>query len=186
MVGLSGLWMPIVLSAVAVFIGSSLIHMVFKWHNGEYKAPPNQDALSDAMRPFNIPPGEYFLPFPADMKDMGSAEFKARVEKGPNVLMTVRPNVVVGLGKMLGLWFVYSLVVSLFAAYVTGRTLAPGTSYLTVFRVSGSVAFAGYALAHWQYWVWWSKGLRSTITNTIDGLIYALLTAGVFGWLWPH
>ena len=152
MVGLSGLWMPIVLSAVAVFIGSSIVHMVIKWHNTEYKPVPNQDAVGDALRGFNIAPGEYMLPFPADMKEMGTPEFKARLERGPNIMMNVRANEMSSMGKMLGWWFVYSLVVSVFTAYLTGRTLGPGTEYLRVFRVSGTVAFAGYALAHWQYW----------------------------------
>jgi hypothetical protein len=186
MVGLSGLWMPIVLSAVLVFVASSLIHMVLGWHKGEYAQPPGEQAIADAIRAAKVPPGEYIMPYAGDMKTMSTPEFKARLEQGPNVLMTVHPPGASGMGKMLALWFVYSLVVSVFAAYVAGRALGQGADYLHVFRFAGVTAFAGYGLAHWQYWVWWSKSTRSTITNTLDALIYALLTAGAFGWLWPR
>jgi hypothetical protein len=186
MVGLSGLWMPIVLSAVAVFIASSLIHMVIGWHRGEYVAVPNQDAVGDALRPFNIPPGEYHMPWASDMKAMGTPEFQDRIKRGPNLTMLVRPNEMGNMGKMLAQWFVYTLVVSVFAAYLTGRALGQGAEYMTVFRFAGAAAFTGYVLALWQFYVWFGKSLRYMITSSIDGLIYALLTAGIFGWLWPR
>ena len=85
----------------------------------------------------------------------------------------------------MGQWFVYSLVIAVIVAYVTGWTRAPGAPYLEVFRVSGTVTFCCYSVAHWQNWIWWGKGTRFTLTNTGDGLIYALVTAGTFGWLWP-
>ena len=36
MVGLAALWLPILLSAVIVFVASSLIHMVSGWHKSDY------------------------------------------------------------------------------------------------------------------------------------------------------
>ena len=186
MVGLSALWMPIVLSAVFAWIASSLVHMVLKWHNNEYKAPPNQDALADAMRPFNLTPGEYMMPRPANMQEMSTPEFIEKRRKGPVALITVLDGGPPSMGKQLGLWFVLMLVISGFTAYIAGRTLGFGTPYLKVFRVVGAVAFASYAFGHWQYFIWWGKGLRSTITNSLDGLIYALVLAGTFGWLWPR
>ena len=89
------------------------------------------------------------------------------------------------MGKLMGQWFVYSLVVAVIVAYLTSRTRAPGAPYLEVFRVSGTVTFCCYSVAHWQNWIWWGKGTRFTLTNTIDGLVYALVTAGTFAWLWP-
>jgi hypothetical protein len=186
MIGLSGLWMPILLSAVGVFIASSLIHMVFNWHASENPAPPNADALGDAIRPFNIPPGEYSMPRASSMKEMGTPEFIEKMKRGPVVMMTVLPNGPINMGRNLTLWFIYTLAISVFVAYVTGRTNGWSADYLTVFRVAGSVAFAAYALGVWQAWIWWGKGMRGTLTATLDGLIYALLTAGIFGWLWPR
>lgn len=185
MVGISGLWIPIVVSAVVVFVMSSLIHMVFQWHKGEYASVPNQDAVADALRPFNIPPGEYHMPWVGSMKEMETPDFQARIKRGPNMTLMVRANEPVNMGRSLGLWFVYCLAVSVFVAYVTGRTNFQGAEYLGVFRVAGAVAFASYVLALWQQWVWFGKSLRYMLTTTLDGLIYALLTAGVFGWLWP-
>lgn len=186
MVGLSGLWMPIVLSAVAVFIVSSLIHMVLGWHAAENPAPPNQEALGDAMRPFNLMPGDYSMPRAGSMKEMGSPEFTEKLKKGPVLLMTVLPSGPFSMGRNLSLWFVYSLVIGVIAAYVAGRTHGIGADYLSVFRIVGTVSFAAYALGTWQNWIWWGKSLRPTLTATLDGLIYALVTAGMFGWLWPR
>jgi hypothetical protein len=118
------------------------------------------------------------------MKEMGSPEFQAKVARGPRVMLTVLPagN---SMPRNLALWFVYSLAVALFAAYIAGTMLAPGAEYMSVFRVTSTVAFAGYALALWQNWIWYSRSLGYTLRTTIDGLIYGLLTGGAFGWLWP-
>lgn len=186
MTGLHVLWMPMLLSAVAVFIVSSLIHMFFGYHKNDFAEAPNQDALADAIRPFNIPPGDYMIPRPADMKEMGSPEFKAKAERGPKLIFTVLPNGVTPMGPTLGLWFVYSLVISAFAGYVASRALGPGANYLHVFRFVGAAAFLGYAGALWQATIWYGKSLGTTVRGTIDGLIYACLTAGMFGWLWPR
>ena len=61
--------------------------------------------------------------------------------------------------------------------------LSADAAYVTVFRLTSTVAFAGFAI--WQNWIWYSRSLGYTIRTTIDGLIYALLTGGAFGWLWP-
>lgn len=140
----------------------------------------------NALRPFGIAPGDYMLPRPDNMKDMQSAEFKERIMKGPKVIMTVLPPGMWGMGRNLGLWFAYLLVVNTFAAYVTGRALAPGADYLHVFRFVGATAFLGFSLALWQMWVWYQRSLGTTIRSTIDGLIYALVTAGIFGQFWPR
>jgi hypothetical protein len=184
MVSLTNLWMPIVLSGVLVFIASSIIHMALGWHNGDFKKFPSEDAVLDALRPFNLPPGDYVAPRPAGIKEMGSPEFQAKVARGPRVMVGVLPAAN-SMPRNLALWFVYSLVVAVFAGYVAGTTLGPGTEYMTVFRLTSTVAFAGYALALWQNWIWYSRSIGYTVRTTIDGLVYALLTGGAFGWLWP-
>lgn len=126
------------------------------------------------------------MPRAGSMKEMGEPAYLEKVKKGPVIFMTVRPNEMNFMGKQLGLWFVYCLVVSVFTAYVTGRALGQGAEYMAVFRIAGTVAFASYVLALWQGWIWWGKSLRYMLTSSADGLIYALLTAGAFGWLWPR
>lgn len=185
MTTLGALWLPIVLSSVLVFIASSLLHAVLNWHKSEYPPVPNEDEVQAALRPFAIPPGDYMMPRAADMAQMQTPEFKAKMERGPVAVLTVFPNGVVGMGRTLALWFVYVFVVSFFAAYVTGRALGPGAAYMDVFRVVGVTAFIGYSLALWQMTIWYRRDWRTTLRATVDGLIYGLLTAGVFGWLWP-
>jgi len=101
-------------------------------------------------------------------------------------VMTVLPNGPMGMGKNLTQWFLYSVVVGVFGAYVAGRALPPGAAYLSVFRFVGVTAFLAYAAALWQMSIWYRRAWITTIKATVDGLIYGLLTAGTFGWLWPH
>lgn len=186
MVPLTALWLPILLSAVIVFVASSVIHMASPWHKNDYPKAPNEEGLRAALRPLAIPPGDYMVPRPTSREEMGTAEFKEKVNQGPNLILTVLPNGPWSMGRNLGLWFAYLLVVSVFAAYVAGRTLPPGTPYLGVFRIVGATAFLGYAGALWQMSIWYRRAWGTTVKATIDGLIYALLAAGVFGWLWPR
>jgi hypothetical protein len=186
MVGLTTLWLPILLSAVVVFLASAVIHMMTPWHKGEYPGVPDEDGVMNALRPFAIPPGDYMVPRAGSMEAMKAPGFIEKQRQGPVLIMTVLPNGPWTMGKALTSWFLYSIVVSLFAAYLTSHAVPAGASYLEVFRFIGATAFAGYALALWQIQIWYHRALRSTVTATIDGLLYACLTAGVFGWLWPQ
>ena len=77
-------------------------------------------------------------------------------------------------------------MVGFFAAYVAGHALPAGAYYLRVFQIVGVTTFVGYALALWQQSIWYGRSWGTTLRTSIDGLVYALLTAGVFGWLWPR
>jgi len=186
MTGLHSLWLPILLSSVIVFAASSLIHMVLPWHKNDYPKMPNEDKVMDALRPLAIPPGDYMVPRPSSREALRSPEFLEKMNKGPVMMVTVMPNGMMAMGRSLAMWFVYLLVVGLFSAYVAGRALPPGAAYLHVFRFAGTAAFLGYSLALWQMSIWYRRAWSTTIKATIDGLIYALLTAGTFGWLWPR
>ena len=186
MTSLYALWLPILLSAVLVFIVSSIIHMALPWHKDEYPKVPNEDRVMDALRPFAVPPGDYMVPRASSMEEMRSPEFGERMKRGPVMVLTVMPNAPMAMGKSLVLWFFYSLVVGLFAAYVAGRALPGGAPYLRVFQFVGATAFIGYSAALWQMSIWYRRAWSTTIKATVDGLIYALLTAGMFGWLWPR
>jgi len=185
MVPVMSLWLPTLLSAVVAFLLSSLIHMLLKYHQSDFDMVPKEDEVMDALRPFNIPPGNYAIPRAGSMEAMKSPEFIEKANKGPVGFMTVFPNGVPAMGASLIKWFIYCIVVSAFAAYVGGRALGPGAEYLSVFRFVGTTAFIGYSLALWQNTIWYKTKLSTTIKNTFDGLVYALFTAGVFGWLWP-
>jgi hypothetical protein len=171
---------------VIVFVASSVIHMTPLWHKNDYPKVPNEDRVMDALRPLAIPPGDYMLPRPTGTAEMKSPEFAEKIRRGPNVILTVLPNAAWSMGRNLGLWFAYLVVVGIFAAYVAGRALPPASPYLQVFRFAGVAAFLGYAVALWQMSIWYRRSWSLTVKATVDGLIYALLTAGTFGWLWPR
>jgi hypothetical protein len=183
MVSLLDLWLPILLSAVLEFLASSVIHMALRWHASDFKKLTAEDAVMDALRPFDLPPGDYAAPLPESMAHMSSPEFKTKQAHGPNFTLTV----VAGdsIGRNLAKWFVYCVVVAVFAAYVAALVVPAGAPYMTVFRIASTVSFVGYTLAVWQGWIWFSRSLSATIRTTIDGLVYALLTGGAFAWLWP-
>ena len=95
------------------------------------------------------------------------------------------PNGEMSMSTNLVQWFIYSVVVSVFAAYVTGRSMGPGANYLQVFQIAGCVTFMGYWLALPQNSIWWKRNWAWTFKSAVDALIYAGLTGGTFGWLWP-
>jgi hypothetical protein len=139
----------------------------------------------DALRKLGVPPADYCFPKPDSAKAMKDPAFREKWSKGPAGLMTVIPSGPPSMAKNLVLWFLYSVVVGIFSAYIAGRALQPGAHYLSVFRFAGCTAFIGYSLALWQGTIWYHRAWTTTLKTNIDGLIYGLLTAGVFGWLWP-
>jgi hypothetical protein len=186
MVPVMSLWVPILLSAVIVFVASSILHMVLPWHRGDFSRMNKEDDVLDALRRAGVAPGDYLAPFagsPAAMKDPAFIE---RCKKGPRIVMTLMPGSDLSMAKPLTLWFLFCIVVNLFAGYIASRALAPGVHYLEVFRFVGASAFMGYALGYLPNSIWYGRRWSTTIKVVIDGLIFALLTAGTFGWLWPR
>lgn len=186
MVSLSALWLPIILSAVAVFFVSAVLHMVLPYHFNDYGKVPSEERVMAALQGANITPGDYALPHAASPKEMSTPEFTEKRNRGPVVFMTVFPSPPPPMSRHLTLWFLLALAVSLMAAYVASRAVGPGAPYLDVFRFSGTSAFLAYAVGGWQESIWYGRSWSTTLKNTFDGLVYALATAGMFGWLWPN
>ena len=186
MTSLAALWLPILLSAVLVFLASSVINMATPWHKHDYRKVPDESRFQDAVRPLGLTPGGYMVPRAMSGAEARSAEFTARMQQGPVVIMSVLPSGAYKLGRNLAQWFLYLVVVSLFAGYIASRALPAGADYPSVFRFVGTSAFLAYALALWQDSIWYGRSWSVTFRATVDGLLYALLTAGVFGWLWPR
>lgn len=185
MVQLTALWMPILVSAVFVFIALALIHMIPGWHQGDMMAVPAEDKVMETLRSLNVQPGEYRFPYGNTTKEMEAPAFVEKMKTGPVGTMLIRPSGELNMGKMFGLWFVYSVFIAVLAAFITGHTQGPGTPFVGVFCVSALVAFSCYSVAHWQNWIWWGKSTRFTLTYSVDGLVYAIVTGATFGWLWP-
>jgi hypothetical protein len=186
MVSISSLWLSILISSVLVFFMSFIIHMVLPYHRGDFKKLPAEDEVMDALRKFNVPPGDYMIPCAGGPEGMKSPEFRGKMERGPVVLATFMKSGSMSMAGSLGLWFCYCVIVGIIAAYVSGRALAPGAPYRSVFRFAGCTAFTSYSLALLQNSIWYKRSWVTTIKTMFDGLVYALLTAGVFGWLWPR
>jgi len=185
MVSLAALWLPIVLSAVIVFFASFVMHMLLKYHNGDYHQLPNEDKVLAALREAGVKPMLYIFPH-GTHETMKSPEMQEKYKQGPVGTMTVRPSGPIVMGKFLGQWFGFCLIVSFFTAYLTGHTVPPGHTYLEVFRVAGTVAFMAYGLGNLANGIWKGQPWGMTLKEVIDGLVYGLLTAGTFGWLWPR
>jgi hypothetical protein len=161
MTGLSALVVPILLSAVIVFVASSIIHMLLPWHHSDYPKLPNEDGVRDALRPLAIPPGDYMVPRPSSTEDMRSPEFAEKMKQGPVLIFTVRPQ-----RPSLDAQESDPLVPLLrrrrvFAAYIVGRALPPGTPYPRVFQLVGAAVSVGYVLALWQMSIWYHRWTTS-------------------------
>jgi hypothetical protein len=185
MIPLTALWLPILLSTVIVFFASFIMHMVLTYHRSDYRKLPDEDRVTDAMRNAGVTRGPaYFFPN-FSFKEMKSAPVIEKLKRGPVGLLTVLPSGPPAMGKKLIQWFLYCGVISIFAAYLSSRTLAPGSAFSQLFCVVGSVAFLGYGAAHVQESIWGGRSWVVTLKHLFDSVIYALLTAAIFGWLWP-
>lgn len=186
MIPITTLWLPILLGAILVFVMSAIINMLLPYHRNDFGKVPDEHRVMEALRPFNLPPGDYVLPHAGGPDAMKSEEFRQKVERGPLAVMTIMPpNSFSNMGPTLVQWFAFSLLVGVVAAYVAGRMLTPGAEYLDVFRLTGTVAFASYSMALMQRPIWYKSSWSATLKSMFDGLVYAALTAGAFGWLWP-
>ena len=185
MIPLSTLWLPVVLSAVVVFFASFIMHMVLTYHKSDYRKLPDEDRVSDAVRAAGVTPGPaYFFPH-CSFKEMKSEPVIEKFNRGPVGMLTVLPSGPPAMGKNMVQWFLFCVVIAVFCAYLSSRLLAPATAFIQVFRVVGTVAFLGFGAAHAQESIWNGRSWVVTFKHLFDALIYALLTAGVFAWLWP-
>jgi len=186
MVTLGALWLPVFLSAVLVFVTSSIIHMVLRYHSSDYTPLPNEDAVRAAIRSGNPAPAQYIIPYCANPKEMAAPEMQRKFVEGPVAVLNLKRPGPPGMGANLAQWFVFSLVVSFFIAYIASHAIPPGAAYLGVFRIVGAIGFLAYAAGQLPAAIWMGKPWSVAWKEVFDGLVYGLVTAGTFGWLWPR
>jgi hypothetical protein len=184
MVTIGALWLPILLSAVAVWVASAIIWMVLPYHKSDYGKLPDEDAARQAITP-QIAPGQYSFPHATSAKDAQDPDTVRKFEEGPVGFVTVIPSGAPTMGSKVGLSFVFYLLIGTVVAYLASRTLDPGADYLAVFRITGTVAWLSYGAGAVQDAIWFGKPWSSVVKGLFDALVYGLLTAGFFGWLWP-
>ncbi len=184
MVTLMSLWLPILLSAVAVFIVSSLIHMLLPYHRSDFSKLPAEDNVMTALGN-TIPVGEYMFPYSGSMAAMKDPAWIEKRKRGPAGLLTVMPSGMPGMGKFLAQWFVYSVVVSVIVAHLATGALHSGAAAAELFHLTAISAFLAYGFASIQASIWYSRAWSVTLKALFDAALYGATTGAVFVWLWP-
>jgi hypothetical protein len=184
MIPLSHLWLPILVSAVAVFVTSALLHMLFTYHNSDYRKFSNEDEVRAAINKGGATAGQYILPYAmgAQFKD---AAVQQKMKEGPTGFVLLRKPSGPEMGPNLMQWFVLTLVLSSLVAYVAALALAPGADHMAVFRVAAVTALLAYGGAVGQESIWravpWAAGVKAIL----DAVVFALVTGGLFAVTWP-
>ena len=179
------LWLPVVVSAAAVWVVSALMHMAMPHHKSDFSQLPNEDGVGDALRKLSLKPGQYLLPFMRDAAQLKDPEYVKRLNAGPVAMIRIRENGVPKMGGSLIGYFIYCFFVSFSIGYIARHTLHAGDAFMAVFRLTGTVGIAAYALANFPESIWMWRPWGVTIKNVFDAIVYGLLTAATFALLWP-
>jgi hypothetical protein len=185
MLWITELWLPILVATVLVFVASNIVWMALPHHKSDARRLPDEPPALEALGKQGLKPGLYRFPWAGSMAEMKDPAFVEKLNKGPVGLLTVLPNGPFNMGRQLGLWTGYILVMSILVAYVAGRVLGADAAALQVFRVAGTVAFLGYSGSQLPSAIWWGKPLGVAVKEILDGLAYGLITGAAFAWLWP-
>lgn len=179
----TSLWGPILVSAVLVFVASSISQAVL--HGADFRKLPEETEVMDALRRAGVARGDYLFPRPADRKELASAAFREKYRKGPVGLLTVLPGGDPPIARTFLLWFLYCVGVSAFAGFLASRALPAGSGRRAVFVLVAVAAFGGHVLALWPASIWFGKAWSTALKYSLDGLVYGILTGGAFAMLWP-
>ena len=187
MVSLMSLWLPILVSAVAAFVASSIVHMALRYHNTDFDRIGGEDDVLRALGSQNLAPGDYIFPYPhgggAAMKDPAFVEKRSR---GPAGLLRVFRPGMPSMGPLFAKWFAFNIVISIFAAYLAGAALPAGAGGAEVFRFTTTVGFLAYGMSYAGESIWYERPWGTTFKNLLDALIYGAAMGAVFVWLWPR
>ena len=178
---IADLWLPILVSAVIVWIASALIWTVLPWHKSDYAKTSDEEGVRAALR--GLAPGFYNVPHVTDMKDLKKPEVEQKFTDGPLAFVTVLPNGMPNMPRNMGLQFVYFIFVGILCAYFVSRTTGADATYLEIFRIAGTVAWIANGVGAIPDSIWFGRPWSHTAKTLMDGLIYGLLTGGAFGWL---
>jgi hypothetical protein len=183
---LLSLWLPILLSAVVVFFISSLIHMVFKWHAADYHAFANEDDVRAAIRAGNPTPGRYVVPYCGDMKAMADEGMQRKYREGPIAHVVIGPNGIPNMGKYLGTWFVWTLIIAAVAGCLAGHAFAPGPIHArSAAKLVAAITFIAHGFGSVTESIWMMRRWSETARHLLDAALYAAGSGAVFLWLWP-
>jgi len=185
-ISLLQLWMPILGASVIAWLASGLIHMLIKYHNSDFQKIENEDEVMTAVGQGSPSLGLHHFPHCADMSEMANEDMQQKMIKGPVGMLVMFPNGLPNMGKYLGQQFAYFLVGNALIAYCATLVLLPGAEFLTVFRFFSAVGFIAFGWACIPYSIWFGFQWSMTAKYLLDALIYALVVAATFAWLWPE
>ena len=184
-VNLIQLWLPIIAGGLLVWLASALIHTMLKYHNHDYLQLSNEDEVTGALRNGSPAPGVYTTPFCIDMSQMKDEAMQKRFMEGPVAFITVFPRGMPPMGKLMAQQIAYSIIGCALIAYCATLALAPGAQYMTVFRFVAATGFLAFGWATIPFGIWYGLRWPTIGRYLLDALIYALVAAGTFAWLWP-
>ena len=190
---LTHLWLPIVVSAAAVWIASALAWMLIGHHKGDWKEVPNEAEFIATIKRMGIAPGSYGFPEFRRLEGMSKDEKQAKwdeMQKSPIGLLRVWGTI--SMGRSMLLTFVVFLVVSVLIGYLGWSALPHGTAsdgarpeFAKTMQVLGTAGILAYCFAGLPNDIWFQRSLREIVTSLIDGVVFGLITGAVFAWLWP-
>lgn len=184
MVTIASLWLPILVSAILVWIVSALVWMVLPHHKSDFQGVTNEESARKELKKQDLAPGQYMIPYAKTDAEFKDPAMQKKYTEGPVAMITIMPNQVPSMGKNVGLSFVFYLVVGVLVAYLASRSLPADASYLEVFRLTGTVSWLAYGFGTIPDAIWFGRPWKFIWKNMADAFVYALLTAGTFGWLW--
>ncbi|MFI5234438.1 MAG: hypothetical protein ACHQXA_01900 [Gemmatimonadales bacterium] len=179
------LLLPIVVATVAVFILSTIIHMAMPWHKNDHAAVPDHDAAIAAIQSLKLAPDDYAVPNPLLPGGAKNPNFIADFERGPTFHLTVFPSGGMHMGKFMGAWFAFMLLISAIAGWVTGSIVPPGGNLHVVFHLSAIITACSYGFGAWPLSIWYHRRWSTAFKGTFDAILYGLAAGAVFMWLWP-
>jgi hypothetical protein len=172
--------MPIVASAVLVWLMGALIWTVLPWHKSDFSKTSDEAAVRSALK--GLSPGWYNVPHCNSMDELKNEDMQQKFKDGPLAFITIVPSGLPQMGGKLVSMIVYNLIVAVLCAYMITILGTDGT-YLHVFRIACTTAFIAYGVAYIQDSIWFGRPWANTLKSFLDAAIYGLLTGGVFGWL---
>jgi hypothetical protein len=202
MIHIADLWLPILVSAAAVWFAAAVSWMALPHHKGDFKKLANEDAAMSAVRNLSIAPGVYFFPH---MQDHDKAKtdpvMKEKFENGPHGLLQIWSPTVFAparMGRNMVMIFIFYIIVGVFIAYlatlaaipasgspIAGAALQRGSDFMTVFRFTATAGVMAYCLAGIPLDICFNKPLRNMLANLIDGIAFGVITGAIFAMMWP-
>ena len=184
-VTLIDLWMPILLGTFLAWISSALIHIALKYHNSDYKELSNEDEVMEVVRKGSPELGVHAIPYCVDMSKMSEESMQAKFKAGPVAMLAIMPSGMPNMGKAIGQQIAYFLVGAILIAYVATLALSAGADYMSVFRFVAATGFLAFGWAVIPFSIWYGHLWSTAAKYLLDALIYGLIMAGCFAWLWP-